>query len=435
MTRIIPAMDSYVLPSGLVTFAFTDVAGSTRLAQLLGAGYRPVLHRQRRLLRQAVHDHGGVVVDTWGDSSFAAFPAAGAALAAGRAAQRALAAAPWPPAARPRVRIGLHSGNAHPRRGEYASPAVHRAARVAAAAHGGQVLCSAATAAAAGPLPDGLSLWDLGLHRLRGFDGRERLFQLVAPDWQERFPRPRTQPAQPHNLPADLTRFRGRESEQDRLAGLLSGYRLVTVVGSGGVGKTRLAVRVAGRLVDAYPDGVWYLDLATVADPDGVALTLAATLGVCPEPGRAVWRTLADVLATRTLLLVLDSCDAHPGVVAPAVSRLLAAGPAVRVLAAGRAPVGVPGEAAWRLPPLSLDPSPDGGPSEAVALFADRVAAARGGSPVAPAELPDLARIAARLGGSPLAIERAAAQLRVLSAGQLAARLDGAPLALAVVAR
>ena len=429
-------MDSYVLPSGLVTFAFTDVAGSTRLAQLLGAGYRPVLHRQRRVLRQAVHDHGGVVVDTWGDSSFAAFPAAGAALAAGRAAQQALAAAPWPvAAARPRVRIGLHSGHATPRLGEYASPEVHRAARVAAAAHGGQVLCSAGTAAAAGPLPEGLSLWDLGLHRLRGFDGRERLFQLVAPDWQERFPRPRTQPAQPHNLPAELTRFSGRVSEQDRVVALLSGYRLVTVVGAGGVGKTRLAVRVAGGLVDAYPDGVWNLDLATVADPDGVALTLAATLGVVPEPGRSVWRTLADFLATRALLLVLDSCDAHPGVVAPAVSRVLAAGPAVRVLAAGRAPVGVPGEAAWRLPPLSLDPSPDGGPSEAVALFADRVAAARGGSPVAAAELPELARIAARLGGSPLAIERAAGQLRVLSAGQLAARLDGASRALAAVAR
>jgi class 3 adenylate cyclase len=426
-------MSTYGLPAGLVTFAFTDVEGSTRLAQRLGAGYRPVLHQQRRLLRRVVHAHHGTVVDTWGDASFIAFPEAGAALAACHAAQRALAAERWPAAhARPRVRIGLHSGHAQPRGGEYASPEVHRAARIAAAAHGGQVLCSAGTARAAGPLPAEVTLRDLGLHRLRGFDGRERLFQLVAPGCEARFPRPRTEPAQPHNLPAELTPFLGREPEQARLAALLSRYRLVTVVGAGGTGKTRLAVRVAGAQVGAYPDGVWYLDLATVADPDGVALTLAATLGVRPEPDRAVWRTLADFLASRRLLLVLDSCDAQPGVVAPAVAQLLASGPDVVVLAAGREPIGVTeqsgaGEAVWRLAPLSLAPAPGGGPGEAVALLADRVAAARGGCPVAGAELPHLARIAASLHGVPRAIEQAAAQLRVLTAGQLAARLATAP--------
>jgi class 3 adenylate cyclase len=417
------------LPSGLVTFAFTDIEGSTRLAQLLGADYRPVLHRHRALLRRAVLAHHGAEVDIWGDSSFAAFPDAGAALAACRTAQEALATEDWPAShARPRVRMGLHSGHARPKNGEYASPEVHRAARVAAAAHGGQVLCSAGTARVATPLPDRLGLWDLGLHRLRGFDGRERLFQLVAPGWERQFPRPRTEPAPPHNLPAAVTSFVGRQPEQTRLAELVSAYRLVTVVGAGGVGKTRLAVQVAAALVDAHPDGVWFLDLATVADPDGAALTLAATLGLRPEPGRNIWQTLADALTTRRLLLVLDSCDAQPGVVAPVVSRLLAAGPAVHVLATGRDAMVVAGEVVWRLPPLSLDQAAADRPSDAVRLLADRAAAARGGSAISAAEQPYLAQIAAWLEGVPLAIERAAAQLRVLTAGQLAARLDRTPV-------
>lgn len=417
------------LPSGLVTFAFTDIEGSTRLAQLLGAGYRPVLHRHRALLRAAVTAHHGVEVETWGDSSFAAFPDAGAALAACKSAQEALAAADWPASpARPRVRMGVHSGYAWPARREYASPEVHRAARVAAAAHGGQVLCSASTARAASPLPHGLALRDLGLHRLRGFDGRERLFQLTGPGLDARFPRPRTEPAPPHNLPAAVTSFVGRAAELTRLAELLRAYRLVTVVGARGVGKTRLAIQAAAARVDAYPDGVWFLDLATVTDPDGAALTLAGTLGLTPEPGRNIWQTLADALTARRLLLVLDSCDAQPGVVAPVVSRLLTAGPAVRALATGRSPMGVTGEVVWRLPPLSVAPPEAGQPSDAVRLLADRAAAARGGSAVGAAELPSLARIATRLAGVPLALERAAAQLRVLTAGQLAARLERPPV-------
>jgi class 3 adenylate cyclase len=411
------------LPSGWVTFGFTDIEGSTRLVQLLGPGYRTVLHRCREVLRETVLAHLGVEVEAWGDSSFVAFPDAAAALAACRSAQQALADELWPAAyARPQVRMGLHSGHARPANNEYASPEVHRAARIAAAAHGGQVLCSAATAQTASPLPDRLGLWDLGLHRLRGFDGRERLFQLVAEGWEPRFPRPRTEPAPPHNLPSPVTSFVGRRVEQRRLAELVSSYRLVTVVGTAGVGKSRLAVQVAGALVDSYPDGVWFLDLATVADPDGAALTLAATLGLRAEPGRSVWQTLADFVTGRRMLLVLDRCDAQPGVVAPLVSRLLAGGPAVRVMATGRDPIGVAGEAVWRLPPLSLAAG-DGELSDAAALLADRAAAARGGSAVAATERPYLAEVAARLAGLPLAIERVAGQLRVLTAGQLAARL------------
>jgi class 3 adenylate cyclase len=184
------------LPGGSVTFVFTDIEGSTRLAQVLDTSYAAVLHQHRRVLRRELRAAGGVEVDTLGDSTFAAFGDARAALRACRAVQRALAAERWPtPEARPRVRIGVHSGQAWPCGGEYASPEVHRAARVVAAAHGGQVLCTAATAESAGELPAGLSLRDLGPHRLRGFQTAERLFQLVAPGWDATFPPLRTQPA------------------------------------------------------------------------------------------------------------------------------------------------------------------------------------------------------------------------------------------------
>jgi class 3 adenylate cyclase len=409
------------LPSGLVTFVFTEIDGSTRLAQVLGAGYRAVLQHHRTLLRDVLRLHHGVAVSSFAESSFTAFPDAAAALRGCRSAQRTLEAERWPgPQARPRVRIGLHSGHAKPRGGEYASPEVHRAARIVAAAHGGQVLCSAGTAQAAAPLPDGLGLWDLGLYRLRGFDRRERLFQLVAPGWERQFPRPRTEPAAPHNLPAPVTSFVGRAEERRRLAGLLSGHRLVTLAGAGGVGKTRLAVQVAATLAGSYPDGVWFVDLAR-GGPDADLVSLAPALG--GGPARSSVSRHPRERGGR-LLLLLDGCDARPGLVAPAVARLLADDPGLRVLATGRAPVGVPGEVVWRLPPLSLRPAPDGGASDAVALLAERVAAARGGYPVAAGELPDLARVAARLQAVPLLLEQAAAQLRALAAGQLAARLD-----------
>ncbi|HEY8473006.1 MAG TPA: adenylate/guanylate cyclase domain-containing protein [Natronosporangium sp.] len=413
------------LPSGLVTFLFTDIEGSTRLAQLLGGGYRPVLTEHRRLLRRIFTAGGGVELFTEGDSFFFAFQDAGAAVRACLAAQRALQSHHWSqPHAQLKVRMGLHSGWVEPQGGEYASPEVHRAARIADAAHGGQVLCSAATAHHAEPLGDGAWLRDLGLFRLRGFDGRERLYQLIAPGLDQGFPRPRTDEAAPHNLPAPITSFIGRDRERARLTGLLAEQRLVTVVGAGGAGKTRLAIEVAGTLVDSYPDGVWFVDLAPVTDPGLVAVTVATTLGLRPEPGRPVLQTLTEHVATRRLLLLLDTCDAQVAAVAAMVSSVLAGSREARVLATSREPLGLPGEVVWRIPPLSLERERDDRPSDAVALLADRTAAARGGAEVRPAELPYLEKIAARLGALPLALELAAARLRVLGADQLAARLD-----------
>jgi predicted ATPase len=307
--------------------------------------------------------------------------------------------------------------------GEYASPEVHRAARIAAAAHGGQVLCSGATARLAGPLPPGASLLDLGLHRLRGFDDRERLFQLVAPGLERQFPRPRTDGTASHNLPGQVTPFVGRDVERVELDQLVSAHRLVTVVGAGGSGKTRLAVEVAGART-AHPDGVWFVDLVSVTDPGLVAFAIAAVLGLRPEPGRPILDTLVENAANRRLLLVLDTCDAQLGAAAEAAARLLTGGSGVRVLATSREPFGVPGEVVWRIPPLSLTPGAAGEPSDAVALLVERTAAARGGRQVDPGELSSLSSVAARLDGLPLAIELAAARLRVLSAVQLAERLD-----------
>jgi predicted ATPase/class 3 adenylate cyclase len=416
-----------------VTFLFTDIEGSTRLAQMLGTGYRPVLNEHRAVLRSTLTANDGAELFTEGDSYFFAFSDAAFALNSCLAAQRALSEHHWTvPRARPKVRMGLHTGYAEAYAGEYASAEVHRAQRVAAAAHGGQVLCSEATAQYATVLPERAWLLDLGLHRLRGFDGRERLFQLVAPGLERQFPRPRTLDAASHNLPTAVTSFVGRERERAELRAMVEQHRLVTVVGAGGAGKTRLGVELAGEVVppldddtgSPYPDGVWFVDLASVTDPGLVAFAVAAVLGLRPEPGRPIMDTLEEYAAGRRMLLVLDTCDAQLAAAVEVVSRLLSGGRGVKVLATSREPFGVPGEVVWRIPPLSLEPACDGGPSDAVALLLDRTAAARGGRRAEPAELPDLRRVARRLDGLPLAIELAAARLRVLSVSQLAERLD-----------
>jgi predicted ATPase/class 3 adenylate cyclase len=413
------------LPSGLVTFLFTDIEGSTRLAQMLGAGYRRVLNEHRRVIRRTLSTADGAELFTEGDSLFVAFPDASAALAACAEAQRALASHDWPSVeARPRVRMGLHTGYAEPYGGEYASPEVHRAARVAAAAHGGQVLCSAATAARVDDLAEDVWLLDLGLHQLRGFDGRERLFQLIAPGLDRQFPRLRTLEAPAHNLPVQVTRFIGRGTERAAVRDLVGENRLVTVVGPGGAGKTRLAVEAAGELVDQFPDGVWFADLSAVANADLVEVSVAAALGLRPEPGRPVIQTITDHAASRKLMLLLDTADAHLPAARRLVSRLLSSGQGVSVMATSREPLVLTGEVVWRIPPLSVQAASGGGFSDAVALLVDRAAAARGGRPVEPGDIAQLTRVAEALNGLPLALELAAARLRVLSSAQLAARLD-----------
>lgn len=411
------------LPSGLVTFMFTDIEGSTRLARMLGDTYRAVLNAHRSVLRAALSDFGGVELLTEGDSFFVAFDNADAAVAACVEAQRRLAAFDWPRAdAMPKVRMGLHTGHAMPIGVEYASPEVHRAARVAAAAHGGQVLCSEATALAvtttlapAGPVADtlaGVDLLDLGAFRLRGFDDDERIFQVLAPGLERDFPRPRTAEAPRHNLPAEHCSFVGRQAEAAELAELISHHRMVSVVGPGGAGKTRLSLTVAEQVLDAYPGGVWTIDAATATG--GLPTALAAALGLRQEPGRPMIETLVEQCAERRMLVILQTCDAAPGLTATLAHRLLSRCRRLDVLATGRAPLGLPGETVWRIPPMA--------PADAFALLSERASAARGGRRGDDDD--QLAELAARLEGSPLAIELAAARLRLLPAELLARRLD-----------
>jgi predicted ATPase/class 3 adenylate cyclase len=416
----------------MVTFLFTDIEASTRLAQVLGDGYMPVLNEHRQLLRSTLTGAGGVELFTEGDSYFFAFSDACAAVSACASAQRALADHRWSdPGTRPLVRMGLHTGRAEPHGHEYASAEVHRAARVAFAAHGGQILLSAATVAEVGTI----DVIDLGLHRLRGFDGRERLYQLAGAGLERSFPRLRTEGDSPHNLPFPVTSFVGRAAERAEVERLLATNRLVTVVGAGGSGKSRLAAMVAAGLVEdpSYADGVWHLDLVDVSDPGLVAFALSTVLGLRPEPGRPIVQTLVDHLARRRMLVLLDTCEVLLAPALATVGTILAGAPGVKVLATSREPLGQPGELVWRIPSLSLAESVTGAPSDAVALLAERTAAARGGQPVAPADLPHLARIASRLDGLPLALELAAARLRVLSVRELDTRLhtelgDGDPL-------
>jgi predicted ATPase/class 3 adenylate cyclase len=463
------------LPSGLVTFMFTDIEGSTRLARMLGETYGAVLGAHRTVLRTALRYFGGVELFTEGDSFFVAFGDASSAVAASVAAQRALVAHDWPSDdVMPRVRMGLHTGWALPSGGEYASAEVHRAARVAAAAHGGQVLCSEATALATTtwssdlePLPAtefasavtrqptsgwqsmaGLhamagrpamagrqatetwqpgagtataladdrvvDLLELGTFRLRGFDDDERLFQIVAPGLDRDFPRPRTPGAAAHNLPAPVTSLVGRLAEVTELVGLVDTHRLVTVAGPGGAGKTRLALAAAEQLLATYPEGIWVIDCATA--PQSLPAALAAVVGLRPEPGRPILDTLVERCAERRMLVVLETVDAAPMAAAALARRLLAACPHADVLATGREPLGVHGELVWRIPPLA--------PADAFTLLTERIEAARGGRTAGPGEAGDLARVASKVEGLPLAIELAASRLRLLSAAQLATRLD-----------
>ncbi|MGH3646775.1 MAG: adenylate/guanylate cyclase domain-containing protein [Micromonosporaceae bacterium] len=413
------------LPSGQVTFLFTDIEASTRMARLLGEGYRPVLQEHRSILRHAIREYDGVELLNEGDSCFVAFPDASGGMHACLSAQRAIGDHPWPaPTARPRVRMGLHTGHAIPYAGEYASQVVHRASRVASAAHGGQVLCSSATATYADQLPEEAWLLDLGLHKLRGFDDTERLYQLVAPGLERDFPRPRTLGAALHNLPASPTSFIGRAPERAELRALIQAHRLLTVAGPGGGGKTRLAVEVAGDLTATYPDGIWFADLASTTDPALVPVAVATAFGLRPEPGRPVHQTLADHARQQRCLLLLDTCEHQRDWVAALVSQLLAGCPSLSVIATSREPLGLAGEVVWRIPPLSVNVTRPDRRSDAVELLLDRAAAALGGRDISAPELTDLDRIARRLDGLPLALELAAARLRVLSTSELAERLD-----------
>jgi predicted ATPase/class 3 adenylate cyclase len=418
------------LPTGTVTFLFTDIEGSTRLLQDLGDRYGPVRDAHAAILRRAIRDGHGVEVSTEGDSFFAAFASPAAAVRAAVAAQRGLAGHRWPPGFPVRVRMGLHTGEGALGGDNYSGIDVNRAARVAAAAGGGQVIVSDPTRVLVErDLPDGVSLRELGTHRLKDLNLPMRLHDLVIAGLPADFPAPRTLDARPGNLPAQLTSFVGREEETAEAVRLLGRARLLTLTGAGGSGKTRLALHVGGRLQPGYRDGAFFADVSSVTDPALVPSVLARAVGVPEAAGRPVLAALCDHLRDRQLLLVVDNFEqvAEAGAV---LERLLGVAPGLRVLATSRVALAVTGEQELVVPPLEL---PDLrrprdldalGHTEAVRLFVERAQAVRPAFRLTGENAPTVAEICARLDGLPLAIELAATRIKVLTPAQILPRLE-----------
>lgn len=428
------------LPTGTVTFLFTDIEGSTRLLQRLGPRYAETLGAHQALLREAFANHHGREVDTQGDSFFAAFPTAHLAVSAAAQAQRALAAHDWPEGAEARVRMGLHTGAPLLAADRYIGLDVHRAARIAAAGHGGQVLLSEAAAGLARDgLPAGAALMDLGEHQLKDLQRPERIYQLVLPDLPRDFPPLKTLDRAQHNLPMQLTPLVGRDEAVRQVMELLTrpNVRLVTLTGPGGIGKTRLALQVAAELVDRFADGVYLVTLGTVTDPDLVIGAIAQTLGVRELGSAGREENLKTYLAGKTILLVLDNVEQVIDA-APRVLELLMTCPGVSVLATSRVSLRLRGEHEFAAAPLSLPVGRTAGAAgsvmeaglaeltqySAVALFIERAQAVNRQFAVTSANAPSIAEICARLDGLPLAIELAAARTRLLSPQALLTRLS-----------
>ncbi|MBA3687335.1 MAG: tetratricopeptide repeat protein [Chloroflexi bacterium] len=419
-----------VLPTGTLTFLFSDIEGSTRLLTALGAAFGPLLERHQALLRGAFEAAGGVEVATEGDSFFVVFRSAASAVAAAAAAERALAAEPWAPAADAvRVRMGLHTGEGTLGGDNYVGIDVHRAARIAAAAHGGQVVISESTRMLVSrSLSDDLRLRDLGEYRLKDLEQPERLTQLLVQGLPEDFPSPRTLET-PSNLPPQMTTFIGREREAEEVAELARRSRLVTLSGPGGTGKTRLSLQVAAQLRAEFGGGAFFVDLSPIVDPALIPTTIAAALGLREQPNRPVLESLQAHLRDLQLLLLLDNFEqVQAG--APLVGHLLEAAPQLSILVTSREVLHLRGEQEYPVPPLGLPDLAMLPPLEAlsrydaVALFIHRARAVRPDFAVDNDNAPAVAAICARLDGLPLAIELAAARVKLFAPSAILAHLE-----------
>ncbi|HUG48276.1 MAG TPA: adenylate/guanylate cyclase domain-containing protein [Candidatus Limnocylindria bacterium] len=423
------------LPTGTVTFLFTDVEGSTRLLQRMGDAYPDLLATHNRILRDAIAAGGGFEVQTEGDAFFAVFPTPAGALRATVQAQTVLSSHSWPEGNIVRVRMGVHTGEGVVRGGTYVGLDVHRAARIVAAGHGGQVLVSDATRALVEHiLPAGVDLRDLGRHRLKDIEQPERLHQVVIESLPNAFPPIRTLDARLTNIPPERTSFVGRGHEVGEITALLERIRLLTLTGPGGIGKTRLALRIAAAQLGRFADGVYLVDLSRITDPGLVPASIATALMVREQPGRDILDSLVDHLRDRELLLILDNVE-QVVEAASAVSRLVDAAPRLTVLSTSRVPLHISGEQEFAVPPLAL-PNPVHGSghasvdgNEAVTLFIERAAAVRPGMRLTADNAPIIAQIALKLDGLPLAIELAASRTKVLTPDAILARL-GTRLAL-----
>jgi predicted ATPase/class 3 adenylate cyclase len=417
------------LPTGTVTFLFTDMEGSTRLLGQLGERFSDVLEQHNRLLRDAFEEAGGTVVRTEGDAFFVAFLSARAALVGAVAGQRAMADHPWPEDGVLRVRMGMHTGEGILGGDDYVGLDVHRAARIGAAGHGGQILLSAATAALVDhDLPEGVALQDLGVHKLKDLEP-ERVFQATVEGLRSEFPPIRSAGGTKGNLPTELTSFVGREREAAEIEALLQSGRMVTLTGPGGTGKTRLGLHVARRVAPEYEGGAYFVALAPLTDPSLVMPKVRETLGLEEDPNRSSLDVIVDHLGSQRVLLLLDNFEQVVDA-GTEVGGLLSSCSAITVLATSREPLQIHGEQEYPVPPLSL-PDPDELPPleqlsqfAAVRLFIERAAAVKPNFRVTNDNAAAVAEICARLDGLPLAIELAAARVKLLPPEQILARLE-----------
>jgi predicted ATPase/class 3 adenylate cyclase len=422
-----PARD---LPVGTVSFVFTDIEGSTRLLQDLGEAFRPVLERHNDLVLGLVKEHQGAMVKNEGDGFFLSFQSAVDAVACAVNIQRALAEEPWPTPRPIRVRIGIHTGEGRLGGSDYVGIDVHRAARIGESGHGGQILLSETTTRLTEySLPTGTRLENLGNHRLKDLTHEEHLYQLSIEGLESNFPPLRTMSGMRGNLPRRDLQLIGRIEEQRIVGTTLQDNRLVTITGPGGVGKTSLALKVATDLYEAFPDGVWLVEVSRVADESLLAASVARQLHITESPHQPLIDTLASRLGRARALLILDGCEHLIGAVARLADYLLSTTTELKILATSRELLSIRDELLVHVGPLPI-PGPtaqsvsDIAASDAVALFVDRARLVAPGFELDAQNASLVAEVCRRLDGIPLAIELAAARLKVLSIAQLVQRLD-----------
>ena len=421
------------LPVGTVTFLLTDVEGSTFLWESAPESMGAAIRRHYQLLNSAILRHGGVRPQEQGegDSVVAAFRSASEALTAALDIQRAFYAERWPGGVALKLRVALHAAQAQLRDEEnYFGPAINRCARLRAVAHGGQVVLSRTTRdLVLDRLPDGVELVDLGVHRLRDLGRPEHVFGLAHPDLPVAFPPLRSLGILSNNLPGELSSFVGRCAELAEVGELLGQVRLLTLTGAGGCGKTRLALQAAAVAMEGHLDGVWWVELARLEDATQVPAAIIGAIGMREVPGWGPLETLVGYLRARRAVLVLDNCEHLLAACAELTDALLRACPSLTVLATSRAPLGMPGETAWRVPSMSLPADAQRQPvemlrqSDAVCLFAERATQVRPDFRITETNATVIAQICQELDGIPLAIELAAARARMLAPQQIAHRL------------
>jgi predicted ATPase/class 3 adenylate cyclase len=420
------------LPTGTITFFFSDIEASTQLWEKFPDAMRGALSRHDVLLQSAISSNNGHVIKTTGDGVVAVFASAVDAIVAVVTGQRALQTESWPVTGPVRSRMALHTGEAEMRDDDYFGTTLNRTARLMTVAAGGQVLISQTTAdLVQDRLPAGIGLRDLGEHRLKDLVRPEHVYQVLAPDLTADFPPLKSLNAFPHNLPVQVTSFVGRENEIAESRRLLTTTRLLTLTGPGGTGKTRLALQLAAEALSAteFPDGVWLVELAPLADPSYLMPALAAVFGIREVPGRSLDVMVTDYLRGKALVLLLDNCEHLIDACARLADSLLRACPRLKILASSREALGLAGETAYHVPSLGLPDRQGATPeallrSEAGRLFVERAQAAQPRFTLTAGNARAVASICARLDGIPLAIELAAARVKVLTAEQIAARLD-----------